>query len=404
MGVSCPLTRSPNIVIKGVRVSLRDEIDQASISRKQALGRIADLLERNGIDLDEIGHIKRVSLYQSITKNNETGEAETHDLTAVQISPKWETGPEWPTIEPGPAVKLPVAKIASKRTGWPNAVIIPDMQVGYFRAPDGTLTPIHDERAIEIAISITKDAKPDLVVMVGDNADFAELGKYVTTPAYQQTTQATIDRLTVLGFQMRAAAPDARIVWLAGNHEERLPRFLLQNASAAFGLRRGDVPASWPVMSMPFLCRMDESGIEYMPGYPASHVWITDKLKVIHGDKVASGGSTAHKYLATEKVSVIYGHIHRREWAERTRDDHDGPSTILAASPGCLARLDGAVPSTKGGVDLDGRPVVRHEDWQQGLAVVPYDPDSGRFVYEQIAIHDGWAMWRGKEYLAGSVE
>jgi hypothetical protein len=137
-----------------------------------------------------------------------------------------------------------------------------------------------------------------------------------------------------------------------------------------------------------------------MPGYPASHVWITDKLKVIHGDKVASGGSTAHKYLATEKVSVIYGHIHRREWAERTRDDHDGPSTILAASPGCLARIDGAVPSTKGGVDLDGRPVVRHEDWQQGLAVIPYNPEDGRFVYEQIAIHDGWSMWRGKEYSA----
>jgi hypothetical protein len=137
-----------------------------------------------------------------------------------------------------------------------------------------------------------------------------------------------------------------------------------------------------------------------MPGYPASHVWITDKLKVIHGDKVASGGSTAHKFLATEKVSVIYGHIHRREWAERTRDDHDGPSTILAASPGCLARLDGAVPSTKGGVDLDGRPVQRHEDWQQGLAVVPYDPETGNFVYEQIAIHHGWAMWRGKEYHA----
>lgn len=381
-------------------MSLRDELEHVSVNRKQALGRIADLLERNGIDVEEIGQIKRVSLYQSITKNNETGDAETHDLTAVQISPKWETGPEWPVVQQGPAVKLPVTKTATRKTGWPCAVVVPDMQVGYFRGPDGDLVPIHDERAIDIALAIIKDVSPDLIVMVGDNADFAELGKYVTTPAYQQTTQATIDRLTVLGFQMRQAGPFARIVWLAGNHEERLPRFLLQNASAAFGLRKGDMPESWPVMSMPYLCRMDEVGIEYMPGYPASHVWITDKLKVIHGDKVASGGSTAHKYLATEKVSVIYGHIHRREWAERTRDDHDGPSTILAASPGCLARIDGAVPSTKGGVDLDGRPIVRHEDWQQGLAVVPFNPDDGRFVYEQIAIHDGWAMWRGKEYSA----
>ena len=366
---------------------------------KDKLGRIADLLRENNIDLEDVGDVKRVSLYQSLTKNKD-GEAETHNLTAIQFSPKWESGPEWPVIQQGPAVKLPTLKTKSKKTGWPCAVIVPDMQVGYFRAPDGSLVPIHDEQAIEIALEIIKDAQPELVVMVGDNADFAELGKYVTTPAYQQTTQATIDRLTVFGFQLQAVAPHARKVWLAGNHEERLPRFFLQNASAAFGLRKGDMPESWPVMSMPYLCRMDESGIEYMPGYPASHIWITDKLKVIHGDKVASGGSTAHKYLATEKVSVIYGHIHRREWAERTRDDHDGPSTILAASPGCLARIDGAVPSTKGGHDLDGRPIQRHEDWQQGLAVVPYDPETGRFVYEQIAIHDGWAMWRGKEYAA----
>ena len=147
--------------------------------------------------------------------------------------------------------------------------------------------------------------------------------------------------------------------------------------------------------------RFDDLGIEYLPGYPARSHWINERLRVVHGDKVASGGSTAHKYLGTEKTSVIYGHIHRVEYAERTREDHDGPKTIMAASPGCLARTDGAVPSTKGGIDLDGRPVVRHEDWQQGLAVVEYEPGDGRFTYEQITIRDGWARWRGRTNRAG---
>jgi hypothetical protein len=195
-------------------------------------------------------------------------------------------------------------------------------------------------------------------------------------------------------------APDADIVWLAGNHEERMPNYLMDNAMAAFGLRKGAAPGSWPVMSIPSLCRLDESGIDYRTGYPASSYWINQRLRVIHGNKVASGGSTAHKYLATEKTSVIYGHVHRREWAERTREDHDGPKTILAASPGCLARTDGAVPSTKGGVDLDGRPLTCHEDWQQGVAVVVFEPGDGRFVYEQVPIHDGFAMWRGREFVA----
>jgi len=238
------------------------------------------------------------------------------------------------------------------------------------------------------------------VVLVGDNADFAEFGKYRLTPAFARTTQATVDRLAMLCAELRAAAPFARIVWLAGNHEERLPNYLLDNASAAFGLRVGNAPTSWPVMSMPVLCRMDEFGVEYVPGYPASSVWINDRLRVVHGDRVASGGSTAHKYLGAEKVSVIYGHVHRREYGARTREDRDGSREVMAGSPGCLARIDGVVPSTKGGTDLDGRPVRRHEDWQQGVAVVRYEPGDGRFAYHNVAIHEGWALWAGLEFVA----
>jgi hypothetical protein len=231
--------------------------------------------------------------------------------------------------------------------------------------------------------------------------DLPEFGKYRLSPAFTQTTQATIDRATTLCAEVRRAAPDARIVWLAGNHEERLPNYVLDNARAAFGIRSGNTPESWPVLSVPFLCRMDEYTVEYVPGYPASHHWITPRLKVIHGELVRNQASTATAYLGREKTSVIFGHVHRREYAARTRDDHDGPREVMAASPGCLARTDGAVPSTKGGLDLDGRPVYRSEDWQQGLAVVDFDPVDGHFSYENVAIHDGWALWRGKHYRAG---
>ena len=376
-----------------------DEATRTPGARREALGRIAELLERNGIDLDEIGQVKRVSLYQSLTKN-EDGDAEIHDLTAVQLSPKWETGPEWPVIQPGPAVKLPTRKpLADKKSDWSTAVVLPDIQAGYFRLADDTLEATHDETAIETALAITRDARPDVVVLVGDNLDLPEFGKYLTTAPYQRTTQATIDWATVFAARLRnAVGPDCRIVWIAGNHEERLPRSIATNAAAAFGLRRGNTPESWPVLSVPHLCRFDEYLIEYLPGYPAAMFWINDRLRVIHGDKVNSSGSTASKYLAREKVSVLYGHIHRREWAEMTREDHDGPRTILAASPGCLARIDGAVPSVKGGTDLDGRPIVRHEDWQQGIAVVDYQPGDGDFHLELVPIREGHARWRGTDY------
>jgi hypothetical protein len=106
-------------------------------------------------------------------------------------------------------------------------------------------------------------------------------------------------------------------------------------------------------------------------------------------------------YLNSEKTSVLYGHIHRIETAFKTRRDFEGAKTIMAASPGCLAKVNGAVPSTKGGIDLDGRPLTVVEDWQQGLGIVSYeDKGDHKFSYEAMHIYSGWGMLRGIEYKA----
>jgi len=384
-------------------MSIKEELVAGPQSPKEVLGKLADLFARQGIDVDEIGQIQRVSLYQSLTKNEE-GEAEIHDLAGVQFkfSPKWESGPEWPVVQQGPAIKLPTPKVSKKKaTGFKTCVVPPDIQIGYYRNREGNLEATHDEKALDICIKIVEDLQPEVIALVGDNLDLPEMGKYVTYPAYAQTTQASIDRATLFCAQLRAAAPNAKIIWLAGNHEERMPKYLVQNAGAAYGLRKGNTPESWPVLSVPYLCRMDEFGIEYKPGYPASDYWVNEKLRIIHGDRVKSSGSTAHVYLNNEKTSVIYGHIHRIETAFKTREDFDGPRTIMAASPGCLARIDGAIPSTRGGVDLDGRPLTRHENWQQGIGVVTYEDDGNhRFAYDVIPIYNGWALYHGKEFIA----
>jgi len=376
-----------------------------SINKKEAnaklLGSIAEMLERKNIDITEIGDIKRVSLYQSMIKDDQ-GEAQIHDLAAIQFSPKWESGPEWPVVQQGKPVQLQKTTTKPKTaTDFKTCIVVPDIQFGFFRNKNGELEPTHDDAAIAILLAMIKDVKPDLIACVGDNLDLPEMGKYINYPSYAQTTQASIDRATMFCAQMRDAAPHARIVWLAGNHEERMPKYLVQNAGAAYGLRKGMTPESWPVLSVPYLCRMEDYGVEYKPGYPAADLWINKKLKIIHGDRVKSNGSTAHVYLNAEKVSVIYGHIHRIETAFKTREDYDGARTIMAASPGCLARIDGAIPSTRGGVDLDGRPLTRFENWQQGIGVITYEEAGDhKFSYEVATIYNGWCMYRGKEYIA----
>lgn len=386
---------------------MADVDDLLALNRKAAgpsretLGKLADLLERSHIELDMVSRVTKVKAWQGFQKGTD-GEPQLVDLHGIEFVPTFADGPQWPVVKPGPMVKLERQKADRRpaKTGWRVAVVGPDMQVGYFRLVNGELVAIHDERAISIFAAACEEFQPDEIILVGDNADLAEFGKYRLTPAFQQTTQATIDRLALFVADLRARCPKSRIIWLAGNHEERLPNFILDNAAAAFGLRQGNTPDSWPVLSLPHLCHFDRYGIEYLPGYPANKYWINERLRVIHGHRVKSGGSTAHVYLASEKVSTIYGHVHRREYGARTREDHDGAKEIMAASPGCLARTDGVVPSTKGGTDLDGRPLPIAEDWQQGFAIVNYEPGDGRFTYHNVAIHDGWAMFAGKEWTA----
>ena len=365
------------------------------------LQQIADILEAKGIDLSEFekASVHSVKFWQQGYKDND-GEGRIQDLAGITFSPAWETGPEWPVVERGPSVvKAPKPAKARRGRKWHCAVVLPDIQVGYYWSPDGELIPTHDEAALSVARAIIRDVQPDLIVCHGDNADFPELSRYRLTPTFQRTTQATVDRCTSLGSDLRADAPDARIVWLAGNHEERLPNYIIDNASAAFGLKRGADTSGWPVLSMPHLCRFDESRVEFLPGYPANEFWINDKLRVIHGN-IARKGGVAHHYLDDARVSTLYGHVHRAERAERTRTTRDGPRTVIAASAGCLCRIDGAVPSTKGGIDLDGQPLKSYEDWQNGLFVIPYQDGEGLFSLEHVQILGGWGMWRGQEYAA----
>lgn len=377
--------------------ALADLTDRAAGDK--AILAVAAELVRRGITPEDVGKVRRISMWQSITKDKE-GDAHLHDLFGFQINPAFEDGPAWPVVQPGPQVKVSAPKLASRGGDASSvAVVLPDMQCGYYRNADGTLEAIHDERAIDAALMVIAAAKPRLVVLLGDNLDGAELGKYRLTPAFATTTQATLDYLTILMGRLRAAAPGAEIVWLAGNHEERLSNYVLDNARAAFGLRQGNTPSGWPVLSIPHLCRLDDNDVQYRPGYPASEVWITPQLRCIHGHKVRSSGSTAHAYLPELRTSVIYGHVHRIEAAYATRVDHDGPVTVGAFSPGCLARVDGVVPSYGQGTDLDGRPIPRPENWQQGAAVI-VEHDDGSFDYEQVRIRDGAAWWRGRKFTA----
>src|SRR5690606_17307520 len=152
-----------------------------------------------------------------------------------------------------------------------------------------------------------------------------------------------------------------------GNHDKRMQNFIEANALSALGLKQGNWPDSYPVMSLPFLLRLDEFEITYHDAYPSAHVWVNESLRVEHGDRSNNNGSTAEKYArATPHISRVFGHSHRLEVISRTTYDRKGAISSKFVNTGCLCRIDGTVPGYHAAIGINGRSAQTFENWQHG--------------------------------------
>lgn len=382
------------------------------------LGKLAALLEKSGIPIDEVANIDRVVVkeWQAMSKDDNTQEVIVTDLegASIVLTPIWASGPKWDPVYPAHPVQIHYRSGKPVHSQTKTALITPDIQFGYRRDKyTGKLDGFHDERALDVMLQIAGDfPQIDLAVNLGDGLDNAEFGRFVQEPAFAGVTGNSIQALTNFLAEVSGLTPHAKRVFMEGNHDRRIENYILKNAMAAYGISRAKLPDSWmkpregeehPVFTVPFLCRMEEIGWEYQGGYPANSYYVNDRLAAVHGEKVRSSGSTAAAVIDDERVSVMFGHVHRIEKQHKTmrvmaKQGTDPWRTNFAASIGCLCKIDGTVPSTKGSTDPWGRPIQRAENWQQGFAVVTYEEGDGAFDMEQIAIHNGTAFFRGNKY------
>ena len=359
---------------------------------------MAEALVARGVDAEELGRLARLKVnsseWQNLTKDSD-GEAHLHDLRGIKLSAEWYTEPEWPVVQAAQPIKYTPAKPRSVN-GARQTVIFPDQQYG-FRRVDGELIPCHDRDAIAVSLAVAKAIKPDRITNLGDLIDLPEFSlKFTVTPELVGTTQPALDEAYRDLTQQREICDDIDI--LEGNHDDRLAIAVTANARSALRLRKGGTtPDDWPVLSMPNLLRLDELGIVYHDGYPANRTKIatgTDEqtpLYAVHGEAL-----DMMKLAKQSRQSYVQGHIHRRAMYTETFEIDGRPTMVTALTPGCLCRIDGAVPSTKSAKTRKS-PLTRWENWQQGMAVIT-EWDDGDWAAEIIPIHRGRALYRGKTF------
>lgn len=294
---------------------------------------------------------------------------------------------EWPSIQPIVSNFAPIKKTVSKKSGHKKALIIPDSQNSYRRnIQTGHLEPTHDRLAWDLVCQVAEEEKPEIIVLLGDMLDLPDWSdKFLVTSDLYFTTQPAL--LELHWWLRRLAATGAEIVYLEGNHEDRLTRAVSKNIMAAYQIRPANAPVAPPALSIDNLLGLQELGIQYLAPYRIAEYWLNDNLRISHGTVVKSGsGNTVASVVRDARCSEIFGHIHRVEMASKTVWGKSGAKQYVVASPGTISRIDpGIVPSGSG-----------KQNWQQGFSMVEFEDGNGLFDVRLVQIIQGKSIYNGK--------
>lgn len=322
-----------------------------------------------------------------------SGTVEEHGLT---VAPLWQVK-AWlvrkeplvlfPTVRP---MECPAVKRGETRArgGMRRTVVWADPHFGYYR-DGGELVPLHDASAIALVLAVAKACGADRIDVLGDVLDLADWSsRFVRSPEFCACTQPAVVDAHRCVASFREELPDAVIKVHEGNHGKRLRDALADNLRAAYDLRAADEMDLPPALSIPRLLALHLLDAEWVGGYPGDDDWLNDRVRLSHGERYNSGpGDTAKNAAEHSDVVELFGHCHRLEMASRTMHVRGGTRVIQGWALGCTCHVDGRVPAKSARVQ-----------WQQGFAVVDYDPDGDAYHVDPVLVEGGRACWNGKVY------
>ena len=245
--------------------------------------------------------------------------------------------------------------------------------------------PVHDEDFHRLTVQMMRDVQPERIVVGGDLIDYAAVSRHKKRGGEAGLNESLQSAYDVLR-SYRTACPNADIVFLDGNHEQRLFDALESRGlmSVAQVQRPGD---DHTLLSTRHLLRLDELHIEqvFPPdhcGYEHAEYRIPGGPAVRHGWIASQGaGASALKTLDKLRRNIIVCHTHRSAVTWHTHWVDGEPVRLVAVETGTAARL------TEQGMGYAIAP-----DWQNSFAMT-----QGGVTDHAIYQHQT-LVWRGYEW------
>jgi hypothetical protein len=224
--------------------------------------------------------------------------------------------------------------------------------------PD-THRPYHDEAAWRLMLQVGRAMKPHTVITIGDLADFYAVSSHSKDPARESQLQAEMEDVKDALSQLERLKAQKN-VFLAGNHCDRLDRYLRDRAPELYRLVGG----------VDKVLELTARGWEYVPykGY-----YQIGKVYFTH-DTGNGGRYATFRAMDTFEHSVVIGHHHRLQYA--VEGNAVGEAKV-AAQFGWLG------DASK--IDYMHRIKVKR-DWALGFGTFVHDTSTGVVYLQPIPI------------------
>jgi predicted phosphodiesterase len=245
---------------------------------------------------------------------------------------------------------------------YEKAIVLSDLHI-----------PFQDEKAVELVFRFIRDFNPEYVFLDGDVLDCFEISRFNQPIDLGKHLKDELAETRLFFTRLRGILPDAKIIYIEGNHEKRFNKYIWEQAEELWGLDG---------LSIQEQLRLKDFKIDYIDSVSNEAWYKYGHLYIGHFGKCNKhGGYTAKSLLDDKGVSLIQGHTHRLAEIHRRLLDKE----IVGIENGCLCNLTPFY--------------INNPNWQLGFTVLYKKIGKNRVHAYPIVIWDYRFYFGNKEYF-----
>ena len=219
-----------------------------------------------------------------------------------------------------------------------KVLIIPDSHI-----------PYEDKKAFNLMLKAGKEFDPDTIVILGDFIDNYSISKYSKDLKRDRFLKWEVSEANKALNKIDILFPKANKIFMAGNHEERLDKYIKDKAPELFGL-----------VSTSELLKLPQRKYKYYE-YGKHHR--IGKLYFTHGDIIRENVTQA--MLDKYEKSIVFGHTHRMEQTVKVNVLGEGHLGITSGWLGSVKKADY---------------IKTFSNWQMGFSTAIVLPNGNFFI------------------------